>query len=105
MPFILAFGLFFIYCRFEKWYRISPTYNHPLHDDPVDGDLSSLPLTVWASNHEADLNVILDLCTSSLQCTNHSRLTFDTADSDISTLPLVSSPNYIPVASLPPVGP
>ncbi|CAB4395182.1 unnamed protein product [Rhizophagus irregularis] len=59
--------------KFEKWYRISPTYNHPLHDDPVDGDLSSLPLTVWASNHEADLNVILDLCTSSLQCTNHSR--------------------------------
>ncbi|PKC01195.1 hypothetical protein RhiirA5_427103 [Rhizophagus irregularis] len=55
---------------------ISPlVYDHPSCDDPVNNDPSPLPLTIWASNHEADpsSNDILDLCTPSLQCTNHSR--------------------------------
>ncbi|PKC63117.1 hypothetical protein RhiirA1_464203 [Rhizophagus irregularis] len=70
--------------------------DHPSYDDSVNNDPSPLPLTVWTSNHEANPNVILDLCIPSLQ------LTFDTADSDISALPPVSSLNYIPVAFLPP---
>ncbi|CAG8768039.1 13955_t:CDS:1, partial [Rhizophagus irregularis] len=45
--------------------------DHPSYDDSVNNDPSPLPLTVWTSNHEANPNVILDLCIPSLQRTNH----------------------------------
>ncbi|POG75176.1 hypothetical protein GLOIN_2v1770550 [Rhizophagus irregularis DAOM 181602=DAOM 197198] len=36
-----------------------------MNDDPPP-----LPLAIWASKHEADPNIILDLCTPSIRCTN-----------------------------------
>ncbi|CAB4409648.1 unnamed protein product [Rhizophagus irregularis] len=49
-----------------------PVNDHPSHDDPVINNLPPSPLTIWASQHEADPNIILDLCTPSLQRTNRS---------------------------------
>ncbi|PKY58069.1 hypothetical protein RhiirA4_429452 [Rhizophagus irregularis] len=49
-----------------------PNNDQPSHDEPVIDDLPPSPLTIWASNHEADPNIILDLCTPSLQRTNRS---------------------------------
>ncbi|PKY51490.1 hypothetical protein RhiirA4_468564, partial [Rhizophagus irregularis] len=50
---------------------IPPVDDHPSHDDPVDDDPPPSPLTIWASNHEADPFTNSNLCTPSLQRTNH----------------------------------
>ncbi|CAB4409417.1 unnamed protein product [Rhizophagus irregularis] len=50
---------------------IPPVDDHPSHDDPVDDDSPPSPLTIWASNHEADPFTNSNLCTPSLQRTNH----------------------------------
>ncbi|GBC47298.2 hypothetical protein GLOIN_2v1785180 [Rhizophagus irregularis DAOM 181602=DAOM 197198] len=39
----------------------------------MNDDLPPLPLAIWASKHEADPNIILDLCTPSTRRTNHLR--------------------------------
>ncbi|CAB4405684.1 unnamed protein product [Rhizophagus irregularis] len=50
---------------------VPPVDDRPSHDDPVDDDPPPSPLTIWASNHEADPFTNSDLCTPSLQRTNH----------------------------------
>lgn len=54
----------------EKDFAIPPVDDHPSHDDPMNDDLPPLPLAIWASKHEADPNLILDLCTPSTRRTN-----------------------------------
>ncbi|UZO06040.1 uncharacterized protein OCT59_026376 [Rhizophagus irregularis] len=57
----------------KKDFAIPPVDDHPSHDDPMNDDLPPLPLAIWASKHEADPNIILDLCTPSTRCTNRLR--------------------------------
>ncbi|GET62943.1 hypothetical protein GLOIN_2v1682945 [Rhizophagus irregularis DAOM 181602=DAOM 197198] len=57
----------------KKDFAIPPVDDHPSHDDPMNDDLPPLPLAIWASKHEADSNIILDLCTPSTRCTNRLR--------------------------------
>ncbi|GBC16022.2 hypothetical protein GLOIN_2v1767891 [Rhizophagus irregularis DAOM 181602=DAOM 197198] len=54
----------------KKDFAIPPVDDHPSHDDPLIDNLSPLPLAIWASKHEADPNLILDLCTPSTRRTN-----------------------------------
>ncbi|CAB5190207.1 unnamed protein product [Rhizophagus irregularis] len=54
----------------EKDFAIPPVDDHPSHDDPLIDNLSPLPLAIWTSKHEADPNLILDLCTPSIRRTN-----------------------------------
>ncbi|GBC23294.2 hypothetical protein GLOIN_2v1785180 [Rhizophagus irregularis DAOM 181602=DAOM 197198] len=56
--------------KFRKGFRYPPVDDHPSHDDPIIDNLPSLPLAIWASKHEADPNIILDLCTPSTRRTN-----------------------------------
>ncbi|CAB5204728.1 unnamed protein product [Rhizophagus irregularis] len=56
--------------KFKKGFRYPPVDDHPSHDDPMNDDLPPLPLAIWASKHEADPNIILDLCTPSIRRTN-----------------------------------
>ncbi|GBC29856.2 hypothetical protein GLOIN_2v1767891 [Rhizophagus irregularis DAOM 181602=DAOM 197198] len=54
----------------EKDFAIPPVDDHPSHDDPLIDNLPPLPLAIWASKHEADPNLILDLCVPSTRRTN-----------------------------------
>ncbi|UZO12514.1 uncharacterized protein OCT59_004047 [Rhizophagus irregularis] len=54
-------------------FRYPPVDDHPSHDDPMNDDPPPLPLAIWASKHEADPNIILDLCTPSMRYTNSLR--------------------------------
>ncbi|RGB24642.1 hypothetical protein C1646_772797 [Rhizophagus diaphanus] len=55
----------------ENDIAIPPAIDQPSPNDLEVGDPPPFPLTIWALNHEVDPNTILDLCTPSLQCTNH----------------------------------
>ncbi|RGB21575.1 hypothetical protein C1646_777696 [Rhizophagus diaphanus] len=57
----------------ENDIAIPPAIDQPSPDGLEIDDPPPLPLTIWALNHEVDPNAILDLCTLSLQCTNHLR--------------------------------